>query len=682
MSKTWVGLCPGCFQEKGGAALCPHCNYDESARRGPLVLPHRTLLQGQYLIGAVLGKPGGFGITYLALDVRLETLVAVKEYLPRDLAGREAGTISVSAHSQDDGRLFRFGLEQFLAEARTLAKFDHAHVVRVRSVFEENGTAYLVMDYYEGISLAEYLEKKGRLSEATAVDIIMPILDGLREVHGKGFLHRDIKPQNIYLTTDGRPILLDFGSARVAMGEHSNTLSVVLTPGYAPFEQYHRKGDQGPWTDIYSCSAVLYQMLTGETPPEAPERAERDSLVPPKTLVPALSPSLNQAVLAGLAVKPSARPQSVQAFQSKLRPRQTLEPKPPPAPDIYAGFWKRVAASLIDSIVSLVFAGIVGFLVGGGAGLAGLGGAEKSLELLGNALGLLLYWIYYAGLESSPHQATVGKLVLGIKVTDLEGRRISFWRATGRQFGKYLSALILGIGFAMAGFTQRKQALHDKLANCLVVDKSVQAASPGQADNSSTQAVFATVGGLFVLLLVMFGILAKNEISQKAREQSHAQTVQELQGKLAQAEDARREEQLRQRREAREREYARGLEAKRAEEESRRQAAEAEAKREPVRAVVTYYNLLGKDSQAALAMWTNPGGRTKLAKLIANTQYAEVQSAMIGDYGEQFSTVWVDVWVKARDQSQARHYKGYAEVQWEPYSGRWLISSLKGILEQ
>ncbi|MCG6861053.1 MAG: protein kinase [Chromatiaceae bacterium] len=158
-----------------------------------------------------------------------------------------------------------------MGEARTLARLDYPNIVRVRQFFEANGTAYLVMDYYEGISLAEHLEKlgqNGRLSEDSAKRLVLPILDGLRTVHAKGFLHRDVKPQNIYLAhTDSggvRPILLDFGAARQAMGERSRSLSVVVSAGYAPFEQYHRKGSQGPWTDICAAAAVLYRAVTGK----------------------------------------------------------------------------------------------------------------------------------------------------------------------------------------------------------------------------------------------------------------------------------------------------------------------------------------------------------------------------------------------------------------------------------
>ncbi|KAA6187936.1 serine/threonine protein kinase [Thiohalocapsa marina] len=315
-------LCPGCFVDKGAKHPCPHCGYDEFAARGPLVLPHRTLLNGQFLIGRVLGKPGGFGITYLGWDLQLQTSVAIKEYLPRDLAGRGTDQSRVAAHSGEDAELFRFGLEQFLREARTLAQLDHPNIVRVRQFFEANGTAYLVMDYYDGLSLEEYLDKQGgRLSEDSAIRLMMPILDGLRAVHAKGFLHRDLKPQNIYLAktdTGGlRPILLDFGAARQAMGERSRSLSVVVSAGYAPFEQYHRKGKQGSWTDVYSAAAVLYRMVTGEIPPDSAERVAQDELKPATAY--GVTHWLNDALMQALRISPDERPQKVEAFQAHIR---------------------------------------------------------------------------------------------------------------------------------------------------------------------------------------------------------------------------------------------------------------------------------------------------------------------------------------------------------------------------
>ncbi len=142
-------LCMGCMTDKGTSAICPLCRYDEEKRRTPLALPHRATLKNRFVIGRMLGKPGGFGITYLGWDITLETSVAIKEYLPRDLVTRDTDRTSITPHSDEDEKDFRYGLKQFLQEARTLAKFDHANVVRVRDFFEKNSTAYLVMDYYD-----------------------------------------------------------------------------------------------------------------------------------------------------------------------------------------------------------------------------------------------------------------------------------------------------------------------------------------------------------------------------------------------------------------------------------------------------------------------------------------------------------------------------------------------------
>ncbi|MFE8033554.1 serine/threonine protein kinase [Thiohalocapsa marina] len=314
-------LCPGCFADKDNANPCPRCGYDEHAPRGPLPLPHHHLLNGQFLIGRVLGKPGGFGLTYLGWDQQLHTRVAIKEYLPRDLATRFTDGASVAAHTQEDGELLRYGLTQFIGEARTLAQLDHPNIVRVRQFFEANGTAYLVMDYYDGLSLAEYLEQQGgKLPEKAAVQLMLPILDGLRAVHAKGFLHRDVKPQNIYLANTDvggvRPILLDFGAARQAMGERSRSLSVVVSAGYAPLEQYQRKGQQGPWTDTYSAAAVLYRLVTGHEPPEAIERIPDDRLQPAADL--GFSASLSDTLGEALAISPDMRPPML-AFRERLR---------------------------------------------------------------------------------------------------------------------------------------------------------------------------------------------------------------------------------------------------------------------------------------------------------------------------------------------------------------------------
>ncbi len=313
-------LCPGCFQEKNEAvSVCPYCEFDESKPQSPLVLPYLTLLNNQYMVGKVLGKPGGFGITYLGWDTLLETLVAIKEYLPRDLAGRQHNRFSVAPHTHEDTALFRYGLEQFMREARTIAKINHPNVVRVRYFFTENDTAYLVMDYYEGIALSEYLTAAGgKIPEQSALEIMLRVLDGLNEIHEKGFLHRDIKPQNIYLTTEGKPILLDMGAARSAVGDRNKSLSVLYSSGFTPFEQYYRRGDQGTWTDIYACGATLYYLLTGVVPPDAPGRLGEDELVHPSQLEPAVSAAVAEVVLRALSMDPSQRPQTAREFQSLL----------------------------------------------------------------------------------------------------------------------------------------------------------------------------------------------------------------------------------------------------------------------------------------------------------------------------------------------------------------------------
>lgn len=273
----------------------------------------------QYRIEHVLGRPGGFGITYLATDVNLEAQVALKEFLPRDIVGRSPDRSTVVPHSSGDGELFKYGLEQFLREARTLAKLDHPNLVRVRSFVEANSTAYLVMDYYEGQTLLEHLRKNdGRLPWRTATEVVIRLLDGLSAAHDKGILHRDVKPENIYLTRSGRPVLLDFGAAREAVMEKSQSLTTILTPGFAPIEQYGRRSKQGPWTDVYAAAAVLYQCITGERPPEATDRIVEDFLQPMSVFAPQVPTALDALVHRSLAVHAQFRPQTAREFQDLL----------------------------------------------------------------------------------------------------------------------------------------------------------------------------------------------------------------------------------------------------------------------------------------------------------------------------------------------------------------------------
>ncbi len=226
-----------------------------------------------YRIERILGQ-GGFGITYLAMDSNLDQQVAIKEYLPMELAVRE-GDQSVHPVSQGHEEDFQWGLERFISEARTLARFDHPNIARVLSVFEANNTAYLVMRYEQGNSLQELLPRRGTLEEAALMDIVLPITSGLATVHEQGFIHRDIKPANIFIRSDGSPVLIDFGSAREALNRSTRTLTSLVSPGYAPFEQYYSKSDrQGPWTDVYALGATLYRASIGAAPADAVDRSE------------------------------------------------------------------------------------------------------------------------------------------------------------------------------------------------------------------------------------------------------------------------------------------------------------------------------------------------------------------------------------------------------------------------
>ena len=277
-----------------------------------------------YRIDKVLGQ-GGFGITYLAHDPNLDQHVAIKEYLSMELAVRD-GDNSVCPASSENSERYQWGLDRFIAEARTLAKFKHPAIVRVLSVFEENNTAYMVMGYEQGRSLQQVLEGRKTLSEDDLMPILAPLLDGLEMIHATGFIHRDIKPANIYIRDDGSPVLLDFGSARQALGGQTKSLTSIVSPGYAPFEQYYSKGDrQGPWTDIYSLAATMYRAISGVMPMDAIDRseailkAERDVFVSVGDIGHGrYSPSFMRALDHALSFSEKKRPQSIAEWRAEL----------------------------------------------------------------------------------------------------------------------------------------------------------------------------------------------------------------------------------------------------------------------------------------------------------------------------------------------------------------------------
>jgi len=294
-------------------------------------LPLQSLLL-EYRLESVLGA-GGFGMTYLGWDTHLEKHVAIKEYLPTDLAVRalDGSIVPITTELQHD---YQWGLERFILEARTLAKFSHPHIVRVSRYFEANGTGYMVMDYEKGETLYQLLRRGLQPDEAKLKAILMPLLDGLQAVHATGFLHRDIKPGNIVIRESGSPVLIDFGAARLAIGGATRSLTSVLTPGYAPLEQYASDGNQGPWSDLYALAGVLYRVLVNDNPPDAVSRLKGDILPGKLALARGrVSGPFLRAIEWALALDEKQRPQSVQEWKRTLEgqaavPALSVTPQP------------------------------------------------------------------------------------------------------------------------------------------------------------------------------------------------------------------------------------------------------------------------------------------------------------------------------------------------------------------
>ena len=284
----------------------------------------------------VLGH-GGFGITYLGLDTLLDKVVAIKEYMPVDVAVREADH-SVYPKTREDEQDYRWGLDRFLHEARMLARFDHPAIVRVQRFFEAHGTACIVMEYVEGQTLGALYRAESPLEESRLRAFLAPILDGLAQVHDAELLHRDITPGNIMIRGDGAPVLIDFGAARAAVAVRSQSMTAVVTPGFAPIEQYSTESRQGPWTDIYAVGAVLYRGMTGRAPIDAASRAIDDRLVP-VTLAAAgrYERSLADAVDWALRLRGADRPGTIGEWREVLEGRRPAPPDPRREPSPSAG---------------------------------------------------------------------------------------------------------------------------------------------------------------------------------------------------------------------------------------------------------------------------------------------------------------------------------------------------------
>src|SRR5215203_1812461 len=291
-------------------------------------LPSGTVLR-EWRLEEVLGV-GGFGIVYKAQGIYFNELVAIKEYFPSAISERDAEKTVVPIGS-DVEEVHALGLKKFVEEAKLLWNLStptrHPNIVSVRSLFEIHGTAYMVMDFEDGVSLSKLLKEGRRFNERSLWNIIKPVAEGLDRAHRVGVLHRDIKPPNILITDDNRPVLIDFGSARFEAAEATSTSVTFHTPPYAAVEQYVKTYDQGPWTDIYALAVVLYECVTGEKPPEVLERLHGGQ---GKSLAegnwPGFGKRFLQAIDAGMTIHPTERPQSIREWLALFGKKGIDEP--------------------------------------------------------------------------------------------------------------------------------------------------------------------------------------------------------------------------------------------------------------------------------------------------------------------------------------------------------------------
>ena len=518
-----------------------------------LALPQGTRIQ-DFEFHRVLGQ-GGFGITYLGWNVALDIPVAIKEYLPADLATREHD-LSVVPQSSQAASDFAWGLDRFLDEARILARFQHVNIVRVHHFFEAHRTAYIVMEYAEGETLSAFLTRKWRLREAELKAILYLILDGLEVVHRADFLHRDIKPDNIIIRDeDNSPVLLDFGAARQAIGARSRSVTSIITPGYAPIEQYSTQGDQGPWTDIYALGAVCYRALTGKAPADATERVIRDPVIPvAERCGGQAGAGFLSAIDEALQMDKAARPQSVAAWRVALSgetPDTATDPRPVVKPEPEGPSESRQRATVDDPSVRqpkkrrgpvfAVVACVLALLLGGG------------------------YYYEYIHLPEERRRAQEAGIARQSAAED----------EAKRQRDERISELMIGAASDLAS---------DRLTSPVGNNawEKYQAVLELESGHKEASAGLDSIVGRYV---VKFGTALRGRNFEKAGEYvsrirgvwADAPVLSGLEGRLSAAREAerRREEAERRRREA-ERARLAAEEAKRRQAEQRRQEQEAE----------------------------------------------------------------------------------------------------------
>ena len=366
-------ICLRCMHPLKGGKRCPECGFEiDKYKPKEHHLKPRTILHGQYIIGTVLGE-GGFGITYVGWDLLLHMMVAVKEYFPVGIVMRDGTQNTVSVFSGADEEFFRHDRGKFMNEAQKLAKFDDdPGVVSVKNYFMENGTAYIVMEYIQGINLNTFIQQNGgKLSMQQTLKLLDLPMRTLSQLHKNKTFHRDISPENLMVTNNGVVKLIDFGSAM----DHNvdmKTRALKVRPGYSPLELYTTEGKEGAFTDVYALCATIYKAITGVVPPMVTERMMEDKLVPPSKLgVKSITPRQEKALMKGLAVNSANRYQSVEEL------RKDLVSDTAPKPQVNS----KVILSAVLAVLLLV-GGVLGYTIISNAGAVKFASSEFEAMLL------------------------------------------------------------------------------------------------------------------------------------------------------------------------------------------------------------------------------------------------------------------------------------------------------------
>lgn len=318
-------VCINCFKETKGFEICPHCGCIQSDK--PKQLNHLypfVELNSRYVIGKVINN-GGFGVVYKAFDKNLQSVVAIKELFPtqNSMVTRVPGTTKVISYSGEKGEQFKIQKQRFLNEARTMSKLVACEsIVDVYDFFEENNTAYLVMEFLDGITLREYmLQNPGKMSYEDTMAIIEPVINALIAVHNENIIHRDVSPDNVFITENGKVKLIDFGAAKLNE-DKENLTAVVAKPGYTPPEQYRSKAKMKPYTDVYATGAMIYRMVTDTLPEESIDRIEKDELVKPSKLGANIPSYAEKSIMKAMALDGNARFKSMKDFLMALKGRK------------------------------------------------------------------------------------------------------------------------------------------------------------------------------------------------------------------------------------------------------------------------------------------------------------------------------------------------------------------------